>query len=249
MSIKRGDRFILNASFSGCASGYVPVGTVVEANRLCGIDCWDIKAVYGVNAGIHNEYLRSYYINQETVDLGFITKVPDDLSISVGDQFILTEMHPAVSEGVVPNGTIVIITDVRKGSRHPFGDVGDISLHDSSDNAQNNYLKKYYHIDTACIESMYVVRHVNDDTLVNKPKANPRKHAELIKQWADDHNCIVEASQDGGITWYEDPYPTWDIQRDYRIKSSKTIEKEQLLKEIRVLETRMSELNEKLINL
>jgi len=44
-----------------------------------------------------------------------------------------------------------------------------------------------------------------------------RKHAELIKQWAEDETLEIECLQTSG-EWYPVPNPYWNISVEYRIK-------------------------------
>lgn len=47
----------------------------------------------------------------------------------------------------------------------------------------------------------------------------PHKHAEVIKEWAD--GLDVEVLFNGA--WHPEPYPKWDLQREYRVKQKKAI--------------------------
>lgn len=51
-----------------------------------------------------------------------------------------------------------------------------------------------------------------------------RKHAELIKQWADDNSIVIEWLKDDGDgkgEWTECVSPTWQDVLEYRIKPTK----------------------------
>ena len=50
-----------------------------------------------------------------------------------------------------------------------------------------------------------------------------RKHAELIKQWAEDETAEVECLQTNG-TWYPVALPSWSIDQTYRIKPKAKVE-------------------------
>lgn len=56
-------------------------------------------------------------------------------------------------------------------------------------------------------------------SLVNKRK-KPRKHADLIKQWADDDSLEIEVSQDE-VHWLTSLTPCWSDDCFYRIKPKK----------------------------
>ena len=50
---------------------------------------------------------------------------------------------------------------------------------------------------------------------------NPRKHSELIKQWAEDDSLEIQASMDDG-QWYDVVgTPRWNSATNYRIKPKK----------------------------
>lgn len=51
---------------------------------------------------------------------------------------------------------------------------------------------------------------------------NPRQHAELIKQWADDDSLIIETQMPSGI-WKVTSDPMWRPNADYRIQRRKVI--------------------------
>jgi hypothetical protein len=46
---------------------------------------------------------------------------------------------------------------------------------------------------------------------------NPRKHAELIKQWADDDSLVIEVKSSTG-DWLKTTSPWWSEDEKYRIK-------------------------------
>lgn len=49
--------------------------------------------------------------------------------------------------------------------------------------------------------------------------ATPRRHAKLIKKWADDDSMIVQfkfGHEEG--KWADDPFPTWEDCYDFREK-------------------------------
>ena len=48
----------------------------------------------------------------------------------------------------------------------------------------------------------------------------PRKHAELIKAWADGAEIqrMVVFDRNKGVDWIDDPNPTWDNDEVYRRK-------------------------------
>lgn len=49
----------------------------------------------------------------------------------------------------------------------------------------------------------------------------PRKHAELIKQWADDDRLEIEVKLDSGENWGVAISPVWHNDCEYRIKPIK----------------------------
>jgi hypothetical protein len=50
----------------------------------------------------------------------------------------------------------------------------------------------------------------------------PRKHAELIKLWADDDSLVIEStSKQAGWEWDEDIKPEWLETMEYRIQPTK----------------------------
>jgi hypothetical protein len=62
-------------------------------------------------------------------------------------------------------------------------------------------------------------------------KTNPRPHAELIKQWADDDSLEIEFKGYNSDMWDTTPvHPAWSVDYEYRIKS-KTVPAWQVLYE------------------
>ncbi len=45
----------------------------------------------------------------------------------------------------------------------------------------------------------------------------PRRHAELIKKWADDDSLVIQFKDKDG-KWYDDIFPTWEDCYNFRIK-------------------------------
>ena len=56
------------------------------------------------------------------------------------------------------------------------------------------------------------------DILEPAPKINPRPHAELIKQWADDNSLEIEFREDICQCWEDTYQPAWIPGHQYRIK-------------------------------
>lgn len=48
----------------------------------------------------------------------------------------------------------------------------------------------------------------------------PHRHRHLINQWADGHKVEVLSRVDG--MWYDEEYPDWDEDYEFRIKGQKT---------------------------
>lgn len=71
------------------------------------------------------------------------------------------------------------------------------------------------------IEYSFVI-HPQD--VIQTSVKNPRPHAELIKQWADDDSLEIEFSIDGGQSWRLTTEPCWNGQYLYRMKP-KTVTK------------------------
>ena len=46
----------------------------------------------------------------------------------------------------------------------------------------------------------------------------PRKHAELIRQWADDDSLKIQGRRLGDIKWQDITILTWDDSCEFRIK-------------------------------
>jgi hypothetical protein len=56
------------------------------------------------------------------------------------------------------------------------------------------------------------------DILEPVMKTNPRPHAELIKQWADDDSLEVQFKGHNSGKWLDSPIPSWSKDYEYRIK-------------------------------
>jgi hypothetical protein len=50
------------------------------------------------------------------------------------------------------------------------------------------------------------------------PKTNPRPHAELIKQWADDDSLVVQVKMGLMEDWFNTTNPAWLKEYEYRFK-------------------------------
>ena len=51
----------------------------------------------------------------------------------------------------------------------------------------------------------------------------PRKHAELIKKWAEDESLVIQFKDKDG-KWYDDTFPTWEDCYEFRVKPHKNAE-------------------------
>ena len=56
------------------------------------------------------------------------------------------------------------------------------------------------------------------DILEPVPKTNPRPHADLIKQWADDDSLEIECRTNSHSSWVDVEEPVWSARYEYRIK-------------------------------
>ena len=73
----------------------------------------------------------------------------------------------------------------------------------------------------------------------------PRPHAELIKQWADDEDCVVEYYSEGLSKWMPASTPAWDTGHKYRIKTKTPSIKTELLEQIAKMEQDLAEMKAK----
>ena len=77
------------------------------------------------------------------------------------------------------------------------------------------------------------------------PKTTPRPHAELIKQWADDKDCVVEFYSEDLNKWMSASTPSWDTRFEYRIQPKTTSIKTELLEQIAKMEQDLAEMKAK----
>lgn len=76
-----------------------------------------------------------------------------------------------------------------------------------------------------------------------RPETTPRPHAELIKQWADDEDCVVEVKINN--KWLVVGEPSWLDIYQYRIKPKHSSAKTELMDEIAKMEQALAELKAK----
>lgn len=77
----------------------------------------------------------------------------------------------------------------------------------------------------------------------HRPKTTPRPHADLIKQWADDEDCVVEVKINN--KWLVASEPSWLDIYQYRIKPKQSSAKTELMDEIAKMEQALAELKAK----
>ena len=80
-----------------------------------------------------------------------------------------------------------------------------------------------------CIPGLWL--NTDFEILEPAPKTNPRPHAELIKQWADDDSLEIEFREDICQPWEDTYQPAWIQGHQYRIKP-KTVPAWQVLYEL-----------------
>lgn len=76
---------------------------------------------------------------------------------------------------------------------------------------------------------------------------NPRPHAELIKQWADDDTLEIEVKN--GQHWTKVARPNWLPELKYQIKPTKPTEKEAARKRLAVMEAELQLLKTNIDNM
>ena len=128
----------------------------------------------------------------------------------------------------------------RVSSDAKVGDVIHITLTDEFHDIENECMSRFFNrvlkvseVRKFGVNTPEVGGYINFnyfEILEPAPKTNPRPHAELIKQWADDDSLEIEFREDICQPWEDTYQPAWIPGHQYRFKP-KTVPAWQVLYE------------------
>ena len=148
--------------------------------------------------------------------------------IKVGDRFVLNTDYMGVRDGYFKTGDVVEITKVLPCGSGEFKCI-------KTNRKSGDYI----------IKPRFSISHGKVTRIETPPKTTPRPHAELIKQWADDEDCVVEFYSEGLNKWVFASTPPWLPEIEYRIKPKTPSIKTELLEQIAKMEQDLAEMKAK----